>query len=366
MVESVWSLEGDELELRVEIAPSSGWPTVWPRIGIGFDLPDGAAPVDGAHWFGLGPLESYPRQSACGTHRPLLPHHWRPRRRVRAPTGNRTPFPATEVDTDERRERGGVHPGPSGRPRPPPGLHAQPPHPATDRKGPSPLRAAGLDDESPDRRCGPARARLTVLRTGCVARVRAASPSAHDPFSHAAGQRLTRMGTCERPGLTLLLRLPRPRSRRCVFLAPRIAYTPRFHGTGHPTTLSVFAGAARLAGHRWGRRLPCPIRADASGVCCDRRSLCAFPVLLPRSAWQSPSCWAVLELPAPPRRPRPMLTRRTTKIVGVRTGPRTTRTVATTTTAGTVTAVMTTGGRVTGVMTTGGAVTATTTADTSA
>ncbi|WP_351225864.1 glycoside hydrolase family 2 TIM barrel-domain containing protein [Streptomyces sp. NPDC002133] len=60
MVESVWSLEGDELELRVEIEPSSGWLTVWPRIGIRFDLPDGAAPVDGAEWFGLGPLESYP------------------------------------------------------------------------------------------------------------------------------------------------------------------------------------------------------------------------------------------------------------------------------------------------------------------
>ncbi|WP_409467404.1 glycoside hydrolase family 2 TIM barrel-domain containing protein [Streptomyces sp. HC307] len=60
MVESVWSLEDDELELRVEIEPSGGWRTVWPRIGIRFDLPDGTAPVDGAEWFGLGPLESYP------------------------------------------------------------------------------------------------------------------------------------------------------------------------------------------------------------------------------------------------------------------------------------------------------------------
>lgn len=60
-VESVWSVvEGGELELRVEIEPSRGWSTVWPRIGIRFDLPDGTAPVDGANWFGLGPLESYP------------------------------------------------------------------------------------------------------------------------------------------------------------------------------------------------------------------------------------------------------------------------------------------------------------------
>ncbi|MFG3028782.1 glycoside hydrolase family 2 TIM barrel-domain containing protein [Streptomyces sp. NPDC048253] len=59
-VESVWSLEGDEVELRVEMEPSRGWHTVWPRIGIRFDLPDGDAPVDGAEWFGLGPLESYP------------------------------------------------------------------------------------------------------------------------------------------------------------------------------------------------------------------------------------------------------------------------------------------------------------------
>ncbi|MEU4091786.1 glycoside hydrolase family 2 TIM barrel-domain containing protein [Streptomyces sp. NPDC026673] len=59
-VETVWTLEGDELELRVEVAPSRGWRTVWPRIGIRFDLPDGTAPVDGAEWFGLGPHESYP------------------------------------------------------------------------------------------------------------------------------------------------------------------------------------------------------------------------------------------------------------------------------------------------------------------
>ncbi|MFI6493279.1 glycoside hydrolase family 2 TIM barrel-domain containing protein [Streptomyces sp. NPDC050564] len=59
-VESLWSLEGDELELRMEIEPSRGWQTVWPRIGIRFDLPDDAAGVDGAEWFGLGPLESYP------------------------------------------------------------------------------------------------------------------------------------------------------------------------------------------------------------------------------------------------------------------------------------------------------------------
>ncbi|MFE9613992.1 glycoside hydrolase family 2 TIM barrel-domain containing protein [Streptomyces sp. NPDC006012] len=60
LVESVWSVEGDELELRVEIEPSSGWRTVWPRLGIRFDLPDGTAAVDGAEWFGLGPFESYP------------------------------------------------------------------------------------------------------------------------------------------------------------------------------------------------------------------------------------------------------------------------------------------------------------------
>lgn len=60
MMESTWSIEGDELELRVEIEPSHGWRTVWPRIGIRFGLPDVAAPVDGAQWFGLGPLESYP------------------------------------------------------------------------------------------------------------------------------------------------------------------------------------------------------------------------------------------------------------------------------------------------------------------
>ncbi|MFF7446660.1 MULTISPECIES: glycoside hydrolase family 2 TIM barrel-domain containing protein [unclassified Streptomyces] len=59
-VESTWTLDAGELELRVEIQPSRGWRTVWPRVGIRLDLPDGTAPVDGAEWFGLGPLESYP------------------------------------------------------------------------------------------------------------------------------------------------------------------------------------------------------------------------------------------------------------------------------------------------------------------
>ncbi|MEU9879206.1 glycoside hydrolase family 2 TIM barrel-domain containing protein [Streptomyces phaeochromogenes] len=66
MVESVWSLEDGELELRVEIEPSRGWQTVWPRIGVRFELPDGAAPVDGARWFGLGPLETYPDSLHAG------------------------------------------------------------------------------------------------------------------------------------------------------------------------------------------------------------------------------------------------------------------------------------------------------------
>ncbi|MGW2773816.1 glycoside hydrolase family 2 TIM barrel-domain containing protein [Streptomyces olivaceoviridis] len=59
-VESVWSLDDDGLELLVEIEPSRGWRTVWPRIGVRFGFPDDTAPVDGADWFGLGPFESYP------------------------------------------------------------------------------------------------------------------------------------------------------------------------------------------------------------------------------------------------------------------------------------------------------------------
>jgi beta-galactosidase len=60
VVESVWTLVDDRLDLRVSIEPSRGWPTVWPRLGIRFDFPDGPRPVDSASWFGTGPLESYP------------------------------------------------------------------------------------------------------------------------------------------------------------------------------------------------------------------------------------------------------------------------------------------------------------------
>jgi beta-galactosidase len=59
-VECVWVAEGDDLELRVEIEPSKGWATVWPRIGVHFCVPDGADPLKSVEWFGTGPLESYP------------------------------------------------------------------------------------------------------------------------------------------------------------------------------------------------------------------------------------------------------------------------------------------------------------------
>ncbi|WP_200903366.1 glycoside hydrolase family 2 TIM barrel-domain containing protein [Arthrobacter sp. RIT-PI-e] len=59
-VESTWTVVDGALELRVEITPSAGWPSVWPRIGIRFDLPDDGDAPDAVEWFGTGPLESYP------------------------------------------------------------------------------------------------------------------------------------------------------------------------------------------------------------------------------------------------------------------------------------------------------------------
>ena len=59
-VETTWTALDGELVLRVEIESSAGWPTVWPRIGVRFDLPDDGNPIDTAEWFGTGPLESYP------------------------------------------------------------------------------------------------------------------------------------------------------------------------------------------------------------------------------------------------------------------------------------------------------------------
>lgn len=56
-VEENWQLDGEELWLRIDIAPSAGWDLVFPRIGVRLDLP---TDVDGASWFGAGPRESYP------------------------------------------------------------------------------------------------------------------------------------------------------------------------------------------------------------------------------------------------------------------------------------------------------------------
>jgi beta-galactosidase len=57
VVDEDWRMLDGELTLRAEIVPSAGWDIVLPRIGLRFDLP---ADVDGASWFGTGPLESYP------------------------------------------------------------------------------------------------------------------------------------------------------------------------------------------------------------------------------------------------------------------------------------------------------------------
>ncbi|WP_026556619.1 glycoside hydrolase family 2 TIM barrel-domain containing protein [Arthrobacter sp. 35W] len=56
-VQEHWQLSAGELWLRLDIAPSSGWDLVLPRVGVRFDLPGS---VDGASWFGAGPRESYP------------------------------------------------------------------------------------------------------------------------------------------------------------------------------------------------------------------------------------------------------------------------------------------------------------------
>lgn len=59
-VEENWQLANGELWLRIDITPSAGWDTIWPRIGVRLDLPTS---VDGAAWFGTGPYESYPDSS---------------------------------------------------------------------------------------------------------------------------------------------------------------------------------------------------------------------------------------------------------------------------------------------------------------
>lgn len=56
-VEEQWQLDVEDLWLRVDITPSSGWNTTWPRVGVRFGLD---STVDRASWFGLGPRESYP------------------------------------------------------------------------------------------------------------------------------------------------------------------------------------------------------------------------------------------------------------------------------------------------------------------
>ncbi|GAA3609357.1 glycoside hydrolase family 2 TIM barrel-domain containing protein [Microlunatus ginsengisoli] len=51
------TLDADAVALRVEVAPSPGWDSTWPRVGVHLELP---AELTRAAWFGTGPAESYP------------------------------------------------------------------------------------------------------------------------------------------------------------------------------------------------------------------------------------------------------------------------------------------------------------------
>jgi beta-galactosidase len=56
-MDTLWRpLDDGAVAVRIDIVPSAGWDLVWPRIGVRFDVP---TDVDGAEWFGTGPLESY-------------------------------------------------------------------------------------------------------------------------------------------------------------------------------------------------------------------------------------------------------------------------------------------------------------------
>jgi len=52
-----WQLSGDDLACYVDLVPSRGWDSTWPRVGVRFDLPAG---LQRARWFGTGPHENYP------------------------------------------------------------------------------------------------------------------------------------------------------------------------------------------------------------------------------------------------------------------------------------------------------------------
>ena len=56
-MDELWEVAGSEVTLRLDMVPTGGWNVVLPRLGVRFDLP---ATVDGASWFGTGPLPSYP------------------------------------------------------------------------------------------------------------------------------------------------------------------------------------------------------------------------------------------------------------------------------------------------------------------
>ena len=250
-VESTWSLEDGELELRVEIAPSRGWSTVWPRIGVRFELPDAGAPVDGAEWFGTGPLESYPdSMRAARTGRfaagigELSVEYARPQE-----TGHRSQVRQLTL-TSGGSGRPACH-GLPRRPRPPAGVQAEPAHPAADRPRRPPLRAAPVHRRAPDRRRRPARPRLAGLRPRRVARVRAAARGAHHPAAAAGGLTDGRPGALVCTARQWMPRRagrkpawpPRPRRRAVGRWTPRSAR--RRSGTRPRREAAAVASAAR-------------------------------------------------------------------------------------------------------------------------
>jgi len=51
------TVDSASVALRVEVSPSPGWDSTWPRVGVHLELPPELGDAD---WFGTGPLESYP------------------------------------------------------------------------------------------------------------------------------------------------------------------------------------------------------------------------------------------------------------------------------------------------------------------
>ena len=140
------TLDPDAVVLRVEVSPSPGWDSTWPRVGVHLELP---AELGHADWFGTGPLESYPDTRTAARVGRFSASVDELNVALLATAGDRPPRGAAATRAERAVRTGAGRPDRARPRRPPPRIHPDPAHTAPAGRRATPVRAADRRKAAP-------------------------------------------------------------------------------------------------------------------------------------------------------------------------------------------------------------------------